>query len=132
MKKEILTILFEVLSAVVIIVLPWLSKKAISFIDAKTDKARSETITAEEARILDSIEQAVYESVVFVNQTLVDAFKKDGEFDEAKQKLALTTALDNIQLILAEEAKDFLQDNYKDVEAWLISKIEVAVNQNKK
>lgn len=132
MNKEILTLLFEVLSAVMIIVLPWLAKKVIHFIDAKTDKARTETISAEEARILDSIEQAVYESVIFVNQTLVDAFKSEGEFDEAKQKLALTTALDNIQLVLTEEAKDFLQENYKDVEAWLISKIEVAVNRNKK
>ena len=73
----------------------------------------------------------IRDTVIRVNQTYVDALKASGEFTDEQKAEAKATALDIIYDTLSETAYSALTVAYGDVEAWIVSKLEAFVKEQK-
>ena len=69
--------------------------------------------------------------VIATNQTYVDSLKNKDAFDKAAQKEAFQKTLDAVLAILSDDIKIYINNTFGDVEAYITTQIEAAVNQNK-
>lgn len=76
-------------------------------------------------------ENAIESAVISVNQTFVDALKKEGAFDEKAMAQSFRMAKELAAGIIGDAVREGLQLVYEDVDAWLDSKIEFYVNRIK-
>ena len=76
-------------------------------------------------------EETITKSVIATNQTYVEELKKQGHFDIEAQQLAFQKALLIVQKNLSSEARRYLTEFYGDLNAYIASSIEAAVNENK-
>lgn len=129
--NAILSATIEALIVAVIAIIPVITTNLIKFINVKMNKAKQETESATEEKMLSSIEQLVVDSVNYVSQTFVDTLKASDDFGLDKQKTALKLALDNIESTLSDECKEFIMQNYGDMTVWLTTKIESTIKQSK-
>lgn len=79
-------------------------------------------------RILSSITSSVERAVRVVFQTYVDSLKKSGIFDKDAQKTALILAKQEITKELNIEAKEFIVNNFGDLNAYISNQIEATIN----
>lgn len=77
------------------------------------------------------ITTAVETAVKATNQTYVDSFKAKGNFTPANQENALNQAFITCLNQLSKETKDYICDNYNDMETYITSLIESEVANQK-
>lgn len=127
----ILKTILDLLSIVLIGVIPVLTTKLIKFINIKITLAKDKAQSDNEKRILESIQKTVETVVNYVSQTFVDALKNRNEFTPEEQTAALQMALEKTEEMLSEEAKEFIMANYGDITEWLTTIIEATIKTNK-
>ena len=117
----------EILSAVLIIAVPVIStlvgnsiKKLLTAFSRKVLNECNEEKIAE-------IQGVVAQSAAHVAQTYVDELKKSGKFTKECQQEALTRAVDTARQLLNWEAQSFIANNFKDVDLWLRTRVEMMV-----
>lgn len=66
--------------------------------------------------------------VIATNQTYVNSLKEQGKFDEAAQKEAFQRTYQAVLLILSDDAKEYLNNAFGDLNKYLQEKIESTVN----
>ncbi|MNN98883.1 hypothetical protein D3C81_2183900 [compost metagenome] len=66
-----------------------------------------------------------------MNQTFVEASKKQGTFDDAAMAQAFQLAKTKAISIMGEAAREALKMAIGDMDAWIETKIEYFVNRNK-
>ena len=81
--------------------------------------------------LMDEIKDRVNDAVVFVNQTYVNALKKEGKFDLDAQKQAFNTAYQTIIETLSAEALDYIEAISGDSNKFLEVLIEKNVFEEK-
>lgn len=91
------------------------------------DKVEANTKDEKYARVLNTVNQLIQDSVLAVQQTFVSQLKKDGMFDPANQKLAFDKALEAILANLTVEAEAILTEIYGDFKKWIEIQIEMIV-----
>ena len=69
--------------------------------------------------------------VIATNQTYVETLKKQGKFDQQAQEVAFQKTLLAVQAMLTAEAKQCLTEFYGDLDIYITSAIEAAVNEKK-
>ena len=119
-----LNIIETVLTAIIVPLFAWGVK---SLIDWLNTKIHNETIEKYITFAGDIVTQAVKETT----QTYVDSLKKTGAFDEIAQREAFNRAKETALKMLTKDAIEAIEMVYGDVNTWLRSKIESAVNDNK-
>lgn len=77
--------------------------------------------------VLDVALDVVQKSVLAIQQTFVEQLKKDGKFDKEAQKEALRKSINLALANLSDEAKKILEENFGNLEDWLIMQIEALV-----
>ena len=77
--------------------------------------------------ITSRLEDAVYATT----QTYVDDLKASGSFNKEAQLHALALALATLLGSLSQEAKDYIEKNFGDTEAYLTGRIEAEVKRQK-
>lgn len=77
--------------------------------------------------ILNSLNELVRNSVLAIQQTYVDALKKDGKFDEEAHKEAMSRCLEYIKVNMPNDVKTWLDANVVDVEAYIKGLIEAQI-----
>lgn len=127
----VLKTILDLLSIVLIGVIPVLTTKLIKFINIKIALAKDKAQSDNEKRILESIQKTVETVVNYVSQTFVDALKNRNEFTPEEQAAALKMALEKTEEMLSEEAKEFIMANYGDITEWLTTVIEATIKTNK-
>ena len=127
----VLKTILDLLSIVLIGVIPVLTTKLIKFINIKIALAKDKSQSDNEKRILESIQKTVETVVNYVSQTFVDALKNRNEFTPEEQAAALKMALEKTEEMLSEEAKEFIMANYGDITEWLTTVIEATIKTNK-
>ena len=86
-------------------------------------------IENEKARdLLTQATEAVTNAVRAVFQTYVDSLKKSGNFGADAQLEALNKAKDIALSQLSEDVKNYIQNNYGDINIWLTTQIEATIN----
>lgn len=112
-----------IISAVSIIVtglVSWGVAKLIELINSKIGDANAKAmLTAAVTTVTDVVKQ--------VFQTYVEELKGKDAFTKEEQKKALAKALETIKAILPENVKNYLTENYGNIEAWITTQIEAAI-----
>ena len=117
MNQEILNILLSGLSIIITGLCSWIAATAIKWLNEKiADKKYSDMLGQLICIITDAV-QCVY-------QEFVEVLKKEGKFTEEFQKEAKERAKQIIYGQLSEQMKQFIMDNYGNIESWLGEKIE--------
>lgn len=81
--------------------------------------------------ILNSLHELVKDSVLEIQQTYVEALKKDGMFNAEAQKEALERCLLVIKTNMPKDVKAWLDANVGDLEAYLKTLIESTIGSLK-
>lgn len=77
------------------------------------------------------IGDAVANAVAAMNQKYVDDLKAAGKFDETMQKEILQRAISAALKSISSDAQKYLKENYGDTSAYIETRIESQINQNK-
>ena len=83
-------------------------------------------------RLLREVGNAVADAVAAMNQKYVDDLKKNGEFKEEQQKEILQRAISAALKSLSDDAQEYLKATYGDTTAYLETRIEAQINENKR
>ena len=116
----VITIAAPILVALIGFVVYFLCKK----LSAQTDNEFVDSVLKE-------IRQRVHNAVIYVNQTYVDALKKEGKFDLEAQKKAFQTAYNTIIETLSAEALSYIESISGETNKLLEVLIEDEVWSNK-
>ena len=82
--------------------------------------------------IVSGILDVITTSVKVTYQTYVEAIKGTDMWTEAAQKSAMNSALEMAKQTLDSESKEFITNNYGDLDKYLIAKIESTIYDLKK
>lgn len=103
----------------------------IVFISKKAQELKAKTNNELYHKYIDMLEQTVINCVIATNQTYVDALKAEGKFDTEAQKIAFQKTYDSVMAILADDAKEYLNNAVGDLQTYIVNLIEAQVNLNK-
>lgn len=131
MDKTMMTMLAELLLAIIAVCLPILAKYVASAIKKVGENAAAETDNLKIQQYIKDVTDAVAAAVVSTNQTYVDALKEAGEFTAEAQAKAFEKAMNTAASILAPETVTFIKSVYGDLEEYLTPLIEAKVNKEK-
>lgn len=115
---NVLTYLFiALIGGALVFIIRWLNK------EIKNDFVSS---------VLDEIERAVNDAVLYVNQTYVDDLKEIDSFTDLDKKNALNMATNVAIAGLSNRALAYINKNYDSIQDLLETKIEAAIKNFKK
>jgi hypothetical protein len=103
----------------------------VSWIHAKKEELKLKTKNETTNKYIDMLDRTISECVVATTQTYVDALKKEGRFDGEAQKIAFQKTFDAVMDILTDDAKEYLGEAVKDLNAYITNKIEANVKYSK-
>ena len=120
MPQEVLNIILSAVSILVTGLVSWGVGLLISWLNSKIKDQ-------DLARHLTAVTQIVTDAVMNVFQSFVDTLKKNGSFDEVAQKEAKDRAMEIIMNQLTPELKNYIMNNYGDLQEWISNKIESVI-----
>ena len=103
----------------------------ILFINKKSQELKATTDNELYHKYIDMLEETVVNCVIATNQTYVDSLKKQGKFDLEAQKEAFNRTYNQVMLILADDAKVYLESAVGDLNAYITNMIETQVKLNR-
>jgi hypothetical protein len=80
---------------------------------------------------MEEVNQIVTSNVAYVFQTYVDNLKKKDKFDDKAQNYALRYAQEKILNELSEVAKEYILENYGDINVLITTQIEPTTMKDK-
>lgn len=128
MSNEVMNLIETLVLAPLVIAI---SSFLIALIRQQTAKIEEKVKDDKVKRLLEIAENVVSQSVATVSQTYVDALKKDGIFDKDAQQQAFEMSKDKIYTLLTTDTLQAVQNNYGDVDEWIVTKIEETINKSK-
>jgi len=124
MNEILISVISVVITGVLIPLITWAGTALIKWLNTKVKNEKS-------AEFLTQATTVVLNSVKIVFQTYVESLKKNGLFDEASQKLALTKAKDIALKQLSDDTISYITKNYVDFNNWLEVQIEATIESLK-
>lgn len=88
------------------------------------DNLAEKTKNEKYSEILLLVKNLIQDAIMTVQQTFTEQLKKDGKFDEEKQKEAFKLAMNIIKGNLTTEAEKVLDELYGDAQRWIEIQIE--------
>lgn len=128
MSNEIINLIETLVLAPMVIAI---SSFLIALLRQQTAKIEEKIKDEKAKRMLEIAENVVSQAVATVSQTYVDGLKKDGIFDTDAQKEAFEMSKDKIYKLLTTDTLQAVQNNYGDVDEWIVTKIEETINKSK-
>jgi hypothetical protein len=120
MQNEWLELLKQVLDIILVLLIGGALAYFVAILKSKTKNERVE-------KYIDMLDHTIMECVRATNQTYVDSLKKAGTFDEAAQKYAFEMTFNAVAAVLTDEARKYLSEVIKDLDAYMTTKIEAQV-----
>ncbi len=102
----------------------WLTTVGVNFLNQKIKDKKL-------ARWSSALFEIIMKAVQSVFQEFVETLKKNGKFDEAAQKEAKERAYKIIMAQLTPELKDYITNNFGDMQEYLMNQIEAMIYQLK-
>lgn len=120
MSQEIMQIVFSALGVLITGLVGWLTTYLTKLLSQKIkDKDLANWLT--------QITEIILNAVKVTYQVYVEALKDKNMFDAEAQKEALERAYKMVLSQLTDDAKNFIKENYGDIEAWIKAQIESAI-----
>jgi hypothetical protein len=128
---EWMTLLYKVIEIAIIPLLGVLSAYVIKFINSKSAQLAAKAENEKAVKYINVVNDTITSCVLATSQTYVEALKKENAFTEEAQKEAFQKTYQAVISLLPNDTKQFLTETYSNVEEYLITKIEAAVNKTK-
>lgn len=122
----------DLLYVVITAVVPILVGYFVSFLKAQRDKGLQEIDNTYVKTTFKEVTDIILKAVDTVSQTFVDNLKKEGSFDETKQKEALEKAINQAKDMINEEGVNLVLEKYGDLDAFIRLTIEAYIQSTKK
>lgn len=121
MNEILLNILSVVVTAIILPLISMVGGKLINWLSTKIKNEKA-------GNLIGTATEIVINAVKSVFQTYVDSLKKEGKFDKESQLIALNKAKNVAISQMTEEVKEFIRENYGDLNAWLNTQIEATID----
>lgn len=126
--NEVLNTIWQI---VVIPLLGVLTAYAIKWINAQADELKAVTDNEYADKYITMLNDTITSTVIAVNQTYVDALKKEDAFTKEAQVQAFNKVYEVVLNSLTTEAYNYLNSIVADLNAYITNKIEEQVRLNK-
>ena len=91
------------------------------YLNSKIQNEKTKDLLAQATLVVTNAVRAVF-------QTYVDSLKKSGNFGKEAQIEALNKAKNIALTQLSEDVKEYIQNNFGDINTWLTTQIEATIN----
>lgn len=126
--NELISTIFQV---VILPLLTVLTGYAVKWVNAKAKELKATTNNVYTYKYIGMLQDTIVKAVIAVNQTYVDALKQQGSFDKAAQEEAFKRVYETVLLSLNEEAYEYLNNIFGDLQTYITAQIEAAVKEHK-
>lgn len=126
--NELISTIFQV---VIFPLLTVLTGFAVKWVNAKAKELKATTDNVYTHKYIEMLQDTIVKTVIAVNQTYVDALKQQGSFDKAAQEEAFKRVYEAVLLSLNEEAYEYLNSIFGDLQTYITAQIEAAVKEHK-
>lgn len=121
MNQIFINILAAVVTCIILPLISFLGVKLTEWLNTKIKNEKGQALIKKATDI-------VLNAVRCVFQSYVEALKKSGGFDQKAQIYAFNLAKDIALKQLGADAKNYIAQNYGDLEEWLKTEIEASIN----
>ena len=108
-----------------------LTKYLVAYIAMKSDEMQKKTDNEMTQKYMQMATDTITACVIATNQTYVESLKLQGKFDKEAQEIAFNKTLEAVLTLLNDEVKEYLTTAFGDLNAYLNTQIEAAVNGTK-
>lgn len=108
-----------------------LTKYLITFISMKAEEMKQKTSNETAQKYISMASETIMACVLATNQTYVESLKAQGKFDKEAQEIAFNKTLEAVLLLMNDEVKEYITEVFGDLNAYLTTQIEAAVNGTK-
>lgn len=105
---------------------------AINYLKKRSAQIKDEADNALVTKYADMVTDTITNCVIAVNQTYVDALKKQDAFTKEAQEEAFKMCYNNIVGLLSTDVQKYIIETFGDLEIYLTTRIESLVNTSKK
>ena len=124
MTEELLNAILAAVGVIIAALASWAAEAIVSWLKLKIkDKSF--------AALLEKITYIVKDAVQAVYQEFVEGLKKQGKFDEEAQRMVKEKAIEIIEVQLTASMREFIEENFGDLEVWVAHKIEYMIYEAK-
>ena len=120
MTDELFKIILTAIGVIVSSIASWVATAIIKWFNSKMKDKKI-------AKYATDIVNIVTDAAKNIFQTYVESLKKEGKFTQEAQEDAKKKALDIIHSQLTNELKEYIQDNFNDVDSYLENKLEAVL-----
>lgn len=126
--NELISTIFQV---VILPLLTVLTGYAVKWVNAKAKELKATTDNVYTHKYIEMLQDTIVKTVIAVDQTYVDTLKQQGSFDKAAQEEAFKRVYETVLLSLNEEAYEYLNNIFGDLQTYITAQIEAAVKEHK-
>lgn len=126
-----LDILSKIFTVAIIPMLGTATALFVTFIRAKQKQIAINSDNELVKKYSDMLSDTIVACVITTNQTYVDSLKASGSFTKECQKKALQMTTEAVLNILSDEAMNYLNNIYGDLNLYITEQIEATVKLNK-
>lgn len=128
---EWMEILNQFMQLVLLPLLGALTTFLIVLIKRKGEEIAAKTDSELQKKYVEMLTTTIADCVSATSQTYVESLKKQGAFDAEAQKKAFEMSYNAVFRVLTEDAKEYLNAVYGDLEAYVTQRIEAQVKATK-
>lgn len=124
MSEELLNTILAALGIIITALASWAGEALVSLIKQKIQDKKIANLLAKITMVITDTVQAIY-------QEFVETLKEEGKFDEEAQETAKRKAVEIIEAQLTIAMREFIAENFGDLELWINQKIESVIYELK-
>lgn len=124
MSEELLNTVLAALGIIITALASWAGEAIVSLLKQKVRDRKLQSL-------LEKVTMVVTDSVQAVYQEFVEALKKEGKFDKEAQAEVKEKAIEIINAQLTIAMREFIAENFGDIELWINQKIESVIYELK-
>lgn len=108
-----------------------LTRYLVAFIAMKSEEMKQKTNNETAQKYLQMATDTITACVIATNQTYVESLKAQGKFDKEAQEVAFNKTLEAVLALMNDEVKEYITEVFGDLNTYLTTQIEAAVNGTK-
>ena len=128
---EWMTLIYQIVEVCVIPLLGILTAYIVKYVNAKSSEIKNKVDNETAQKYITMLDNTICDCVIATTQTYVEALKKNNAFTPEAQKEAFKITYNAVIAVLNEDAKEYLDNLYGDLSAYITTKIEAEVQKNK-
>lgn len=121
----------EIFQVCIIPLLGVLTMFLVNYVKAKSEEIKVGKDSELSKKYIDMLTQTITDCVIATNQTYVNSLKNKNAFDADAQREAFKLTQEAVLTILSDDAKEYLDNMYGDLNVYIVKQIEATVNLNK-